>query len=50
MPHIGIDEKASSKRHKYITLLYDLDRSTVEAISDGNDSLIAVREPSNTRL
>ena len=38
MPRIGIDEKAFSKRHKYVTLLYDLDRSTVEAISDGNDT------------
>lgn len=38
MRHIGIDEKAFSKRHKYVTLLYDLNRSTVEAISDGNDA------------
>jgi hypothetical protein len=36
MPRIGIDEKAVRKGHNYITLLYDLDRSTVEAISDGN--------------
>ena len=36
MPRIGIDEKAFRKGHNYITLLYDLDRSTVEAISDGN--------------
>lgn len=38
MPRIGIDEKAFSKGHSYITLLYDLDNSTVEAISDGNDT------------
>lgn len=38
LPRVGIDEKAFSKRHKYITLLYDLDRSTVEAISDGHDT------------
>lgn len=38
LPHIGIDEKAFSKGHSYITLLYDLDNSTVEAISDGNDT------------
>ena len=38
MPRIGIDEKAFRKKHKYITLIYDLDRSTVEAISDGNDT------------
>lgn len=38
MPHVGIDEKAFSKRQRYVTLLYDLDHSTVEAISDGNDA------------
>ena len=38
LPRVGINEKAFSKRHKYITLLYDLDRSTVEAISDGHDT------------
>jgi transposase len=36
MPRIGIEEKAFRKGHNYITLLYDLDRSTVEAISDGS--------------
>lgn len=38
MPRIGIDEKAFKKGHSYITLLYDLDNSTVEAISEGNDT------------
>lgn len=38
MPRVGIDEKAFSKGQSYITLLYDLDNSTVEAISDGNDT------------
>lgn len=38
MPRIGIDEKAFRKGQSYITLLYDIDRSTVEAISDGNDA------------
>jgi transposase len=38
MPRIGIDEKAFSKGQSYITMLYDLDNSTVEAISDGNDT------------
>jgi transposase len=38
LPRIGIDEKAFAKGHDYITLLYDLDNSTVEAISDGNDT------------
>jgi transposase len=37
MPRIGIDEKAFRKGHSYITLIYALDRSTVEAISDGKD-------------
>lgn len=38
LPRVGIDEKAFAKRHKDITLLYDLDRSTVEAISDGHNT------------
>ncbi len=38
MPRIGIDEKAFRKGQDYITLIYDLDNSTVEAISDGNDT------------
>jgi transposase len=38
MPLIGIDEKAFAKRHNYVTLIYDLQHSTVEAISDGNDT------------
>jgi len=38
MPRIGIDEKAFRKGQNYITLIYDLDTSTVEAISDGHDT------------
>ena len=38
LPRIGIDEKAFAKGQDYITLLYDLDNSTVEAISDGNNT------------
>ena len=38
LPRIGIDEKAFAKGQSYITLLYDLDNSTVEAISDDNDT------------
>ena len=38
LPRLGIDEKAFLKGQNYITLLYDLDHSTVEAISDGNDT------------
>jgi len=36
LPRLGIDEKAFSKGQSYVTLLCDLDHSTVEAISDGN--------------
>lgn len=38
LPRLGIDEKAFAKGQSYVTLLYDLDNSTVEAISDGNDT------------
>ncbi len=38
MPRPGIDEKAFLKGQNDITLLYNLDNSTVEAISDGNDT------------
>lgn len=38
VPRIGIDEKSFAKGQSYLTLLYDLDRSTVEAIADGNDT------------
>jgi transposase len=38
LPRIGIDEKAFAKGQDYMTLLYDLDNSTVEAISDGHDA------------
>ncbi len=37
IPQIGIDEKAFAQGHSYITLLVDIDNSTVEAIADGND-------------
>jgi transposase len=37
LPRVGIDEKSFKKGHRYITMLYDLDNSTVEAISEGND-------------
>lgn len=38
LPRIGMDEKAFARGHSYITLLYDLDRSTVEAIAPGRDT------------
>ena len=38
LPRIGIDEKAFRKGQDYVTLIYDLDESTVEAISDGNNT------------
>jgi transposase len=31
---LGVDEKAVAKRHRYVTLICDLDRSTVEYIAD----------------
>jgi transposase len=32
---IGVDEKSFAKRHKYETLVYDLDRRCVEYVADG---------------
>jgi transposase len=32
--HPGVDEKAVAKHHRYVTLVCDLDRSTVEYIAD----------------
>jgi transposase len=34
MARLGVDEKAASKGHRYVTLAFDLDRSTVEYIAD----------------
>jgi transposase len=42
LPRVGIDEKAFARGHTYITLLYDLDHSTVEAIADGHDTDSAI--------
>lgn len=38
LPKIGIDEKAFAKGQSYVSMIYDLENSTVEAISDGNDT------------
>jgi transposase len=38
LPRIGIDEKAFKKGQSYLTMIYDLDSSTVVAISEGNDT------------
>jgi transposase len=32
--HLGVDEKAVAKRHRYVTLVCDLERGTVEFIAD----------------
>jgi transposase len=32
--HLGVDEKAVARRHQYVTMVCDLDRSTVEYIAD----------------
>jgi transposase len=33
-PHLGVDEKAIAKGHQYLTLVCDLDRSTVEYLAE----------------
>ncbi len=35
---IGIDAKVFPKRRKYVSILYNLDNSTVEAIEEGHDT------------
>jgi transposase len=42
LPRLGIDEKAFAKGQSYVTVLYDLDNSTVEAVTSGNDTESAV--------
>ena len=37
LPRIGIDEKAFAKGQSYVTIVYNLDESTVEAIQEGHD-------------
>jgi transposase len=32
--HLGVDEKAVARRHQYVTMVCDLDRSTMEYIAD----------------
>ena len=41
LPRIGIDEKSFKKGHSYITLIYDLDKSNVQAIVEGRDEAAA---------
>ncbi len=41
MPRIDIEEKSFAKGQSYFTLLYDLDRSTVEVIREGCDMEVA---------
>ena len=33
IPYLGVDEKSIAKRHRYITLVADIDRGTVEFIA-----------------
>jgi transposase len=34
IPHLGVDEKAIAKGHKYFTLVCDIDRGTVEYVAE----------------
>ena len=45
--HLGVDEKAIAKGHKYMTVVSDLDRGTVEHVADGRteDSLFTYFAP-----
>jgi len=38
LSRIGIDEKAFAKGMKYVSILYNLDNSTFEAIEEGHDT------------
>jgi hypothetical protein len=38
LQRIGIDEKAFAKGRKYVSILYNLDNSTFEAIEEGHDT------------
>ncbi len=38
LPRIGADEKAFVKGRKYVSILYNIDNSTVEAIEEGHDT------------
>jgi transposase len=44
---IGIDEKAIAKRHRYLTIVSDLDRGTVEFLAEGRtkESLLSYLGP-----
>lgn len=44
---IGVDEKAIAKRHKYMTIVSDIDRGTVEFLAEGRtkDSLFSYLAP-----
>ena len=33
IPYLGVDEKSVAKRHRYVTLIGDLDRGTIEFVS-----------------
>jgi transposase len=37
IPRIGVDEKAVAVRHQYVTMVCDLDRSTVEYLAENRE-------------
>jgi len=37
IPRIGVDEKAVARRHQYVTMVCDLDRSTVEYLAENRE-------------
>lgn len=37
IPRIGVDEKAVARRHQYVTMVCDLDRSTIEYLAENRE-------------
>ena len=39
IPYLGVDEKAVARRHQYVTMVCDLDRSTVEYLAENREKI-----------